>query len=122
MNINAIPLFSLKLKSNDIIVLMFLILITGCSSVNMVENGYGKIMTEDGSVYSGEINNGKATGFGKTITHDGAIYEGEHVNGQFHGNGKLTLSNGSYFIDTMNNNKVDKGSMYFTDGRVINIL
>lgn len=127
-------------------------IVTGCSTYDsakpvaqlMPENGYGSITLDDGSIYSGEIKDSKATGFGtvkskdavytgavkngkphgfgQTITSDGAIYDGEHVNGEFHGRGKLTLSDGSFFIGQMKNNKVGKGKMYFTDGRTMPII
>ncbi len=127
-------------------------IVTGCSTYGAAkpiaqiapDNGYGSMTLADGSVYSGEIKdsqatgfgtvkskdavytgavkNGKPHGFGQTKTNDGAFYEGEHFNGEFHGRGKLMLSDGSVFIGRMKNNKVDKGTMHFTDGRTMPII
>ena len=77
----------------------------------------GRIISPDGSVYQGRIQDGKPHGFGKSTMITGEIYEGEHRNGRFEGKGKLTLSDQSYFIGSFKNHKVHKGTMYFTDGK-----
>lgn len=134
-----------------LILVCTMIFLAGCASSSVQpiveahpENGYGTMTLTDGSIYSGEIHdsladgfgtitskesiytgvvkNGQPNGFGKTITHDGATYEGEHKNGEFHGRGMLTLSDGSVFIGYMKHNKVDKGTMNFTDGRSVPVI
>lgn len=139
------------MMKNILLLVGILSIVTGCSTYGAAkpitqvapDNGYGSITLADGSVYSGEIKDSKASGFGtvkskdavytgevkdgkphgfgQTKTTDGALYEGEHFNGEFHGRGKLMLSDGSVFIGRMKNSKVDKGTMHFTNGQSIKI-
>lgn len=108
-----------------LVLLLFKIFLIGCSSSsthnNHIVNGFGEVTFENGDRYLGMIKDGLPNGYGKTVTNDGAIYEGEHFNRTFHGSGKLILSDGSYFIGNMQNNKVNDGQMYLTDGRILNV-
>lgn len=53
------------------------------------------ITYQDGSVYTGDVLDGKRVGWGK-YTFSGGVYEGEWANDVFHGHGKLTASDNSY--------------------------
>ncbi|MES2504579.1 MAG: hypothetical protein V4534_06855 [Myxococcota bacterium] len=55
--------------------------------------GRGVLDYRDGTRYSGEINI-HPHGYGKTIFSSGTVYEGEMQNGKFHGQGTLTYTHG----------------------------
>ena len=57
----------------------------------------GKITFEDGSIYEGDLVNGKPHGNGKMTFIDDDFYEGDFVDGKPHGNGKYTET--EYEID-----------------------
>lgn len=99
----------------NVILVGALMLLAGCSSYSAIKTDTS-VASDNENVSTTIVN-----GFGKTVTSDGAIYEGEHLNGQFHGRGKLILSDGSYFLGRMKYDKVDKGTMYFTDGSTMEI-
>jgi len=55
----------------------------------------GRLTFKDGSLYEGEIENGKPNGKGKYTFISGDFsqrYEGDFVDGKFHGKGKFTMS------------------------------
>ncbi|MCL2186335.1 MAG: Fe-S cluster assembly protein IscX [Treponema sp.] len=56
-----------------------------------------KLTLEDGSVYEGEIADGKPHGKGKLIRANGEIYEGDFKSGKYHGKGKLIYADGEVF-------------------------
>jgi hypothetical protein len=50
---------------------------------------HGKISSEDGSVYSGSIENGCRAGRGELRAADGSIYKGQFRRDKFEGRGEL---------------------------------
>ena len=79
----------------------------------------GKKTFDDGSVYEGDLVNGKMHGKGKYAFADGSFYEGDFVNNRCQGKGKLSYSNGDVhegdFVDGERNGK---GKYTYADGRV----
>lgn len=71
------------------------------------------ITYEDGSVYIGEISNGKRSGIGTLTYITGAIYAGVWENDAIHGTGKYTFANGNYMEGTFVNNIFVNGVYYF---------
>lgn len=61
------------------------------------ENGEGKFMYSDQSIYEGTFVNKKANGFGVCTYSNGNYYKGEWKNHTFHGKGILTYSNGKVY-------------------------
>ena len=55
----------------------------------------------DGTVYEGQIRNGKRTGKGKYVYGHGDVYEGEFEEDKMHGFGKYTNADGSVWHDGM---------------------
>jgi len=60
----------------------------------MTETVKGKLTFNDGSVYEGDIVNGKPHGKGTLTYVYGGVYEGDWVNGEQTGMGKMTYPNG----------------------------
>jgi len=61
------------------------------------ENGEGKFLYEDNSLYRGKFENKKANGFGVCIYANGSIYRGEWKNHNFEGKGVLTYYTGTIY-------------------------
>lgn len=59
-----------------------------------IQDKKGTISFPNGSVYTGDIQKGKADGVGKVVFAKGGFYEGEWQNGKQHGQGILVLSSG----------------------------
>ena len=60
-------------------------------------NGQGKGTRPDGSVYEGELRDGKPNGQGKQSDMTGVVYEGEYRDGTPNGKGKLTYIDGAVY-------------------------
>jgi hypothetical protein len=76
----------------------------------------GKLTLEDGSIYEGDIINGKPHGKGK-LTLTFGIYEGDFVNGVRTGKAKLVYSNGDiYEGDYTNGKRTGVGKYTFANG------
>jgi len=60
----------------------------------MAETVKGKLTFNDGSVYEGDMVNGKPHGIGKLMYVYGGVYEGDWVDGEQTGMGKMTYPNG----------------------------
>lgn len=58
------------------------------------ENGEGKFLYKDNSLYEGRFENKKANGFGVCIYANGSTYRGEWKNHNFEGKGVLTYYTG----------------------------
>jgi serine/threonine protein kinase len=67
---------------------------TASSSNNAGTSSKGEIKFDDGSVYEGDLVNGKANGTGKQTYADGNIYEGDFIDGQRNGKGRYTFTDG----------------------------
>ena len=65
----------------------------------MIDIVKGKLTYRDGSVYEGDLVNGKPHGKGKLTYIYGSVYEGDWVDGEQTGLGKMTYPDG----------KVDEG-------------
>ena len=65
----------------------------------MIDTVKGKLTYNDGSVYEGDLVNGKPHGKGKLTYIYGSVYEGDWVDGEQTGLGKMTYPDG----------KVDEG-------------
>ncbi len=78
----------------------------------------------DGSVYVGEVKNGKAHGYGKLTYASGdkwnrKYYEGNFVNGNRHGKGKLVWTMGDVYDGDWTDGKMQGRARYeWADGRV----
>eukprot|EP00598_Pedospumella_elongata_P002417 CAMPEP_0184978546 /NCGR_PEP_ID=MMETSP1098-20130426/9003_1 /TAXON_ID=89044 /ORGANISM="Spumella elongata, Strain CCAP 955/1" /LENGTH=211 /DNA_ID=CAMNT_0027501695 /DNA_START=9 /DNA_END=644 /DNA_ORIENTATION=+ len=51
----------------------------------------------DGTIYEGDLVNGKRHGYGKSTTAEGTVYEGDWENDLPHGNGSTVFANGSVY-------------------------
>jgi hypothetical protein len=77
----------------------------------------GKMTYPDGSIYEGELKNGKPYGKGKITWNDGTVYEGELVDGKKHGKGKYKWANGDkYEGDFINGQQHGKGKITYKSG------
>ena len=55
------------------------------------------IKYKDGTIYEGDVKDGKENGYGTTTYKDGAVYVGNYKNGLWHGQGKMTWANGEVY-------------------------
>ncbi|WP_461253746.1 hypothetical protein [Treponema sp. R8-4-B8] len=62
----------------------------------MIETIKGKVTYKDGSVYEGDLVNGKPHGKGKLTYIYGSVYEGDWVDGEQTGLGKMTYPDGKF--------------------------
>jgi len=77
------------------------------------------IKLRNGSLYEGDLVNGKPHGKGKIISKSSDIYEGDFVNGKRHGKGKYTWVNGEvYEGDFVNDKRHGKGKYTWASGGV----
>jgi hypothetical protein len=60
---------------------------------------FGKIITEEGENYEGELKNGKPHGNGMLITANGEVYNGEFKNGEPNGHGRITDGDGNLLYE-----------------------
>ena len=82
-------------------------------------HGKGKYIQSDGLVYEGDFYAGKKTGKGKMICYNGAVYEGDFVDGNFNGRGIYTFENGTvYEGDFVNDNFNGRGKRTSAGGSV----
>ena len=76
-------------------------------------NGSCQLSWEDGSVFSGEFDNGAINGFGLYQFPDGASYEGFWNNNCKHGTGVMFYANGDKFQGEFRNDSPNgKGIFY----------
>ena len=61
------------------------------------ENGEGKFLYKDNSLYEGKFENKKANGFGTCVYANGNIYKGEWKDHNFEGKGILTYYTGTVY-------------------------
>lgn len=69
----------------------------GYWSVDKLQNGYGILISTNGSKYEGLFRNGKLEGFGRSITSKGSFFEGNFLNGKANGYGIYIHSDGSLY-------------------------
>ena len=80
-------------------------------------NGTGRVAYVCGSIYEGELLDGKKHGKGKLTWANGDTYEGDWVDNKNIGKGKLTWANGdSYEGDWVDNNRTGKGKYTWANG------
>ncbi|MCW2277585.1 copper amine oxidase N-terminal domain-containing protein [Heliophilum fasciatum] len=66
----------------------------------------------DGTIYTGEVKNGKPDGAGNMLWPDGAEYTGEWQEGKMHGQGSMTFADGSKYIGDYKQGKRDGTGLY----------
>lgn len=80
-------------------------------------NGFGKVTTERGDVYVGDVVDGVFEGNGLIIYSKGQKYEGQFKNGKRDGLGKNTWPNGDIFEGEFKEGKINgKGKFYYKNG------
>jgi len=85
--------------------------------------GNAKMTLRDGSIYEGEIVNGKPNGKGKKTFSDGRMYEGDFVNGKEHGKGKYTYLKGFVYEGNFaKGERNGKGILIQSDGKVVKVV
>lgn len=88
-------------------------------NANKADEGFVTQTHEDGSVYEGQVQNGKRHGQGKMTYADGAVYEGEWKNDQRNGQGKMTYADGDVYEGEWKDDKMNGlGKYTFADGDV----
>jgi len=80
----------------------------------------GKLKLEDGSVYEGDIVNGKPHGKGKITSTTGNVEEGNFVKGKLNGKGVMRTKNNSivYEGNWLDGKMTGKGKMTYSSGIV----
>ena len=68
-------------------------------SSNSIYNGKGKMIYPDGSIYNGDVNDGRWHGNGVFTDTDGVRSEGNFIDGSPNGEFKVTLQNGKIVIE-----------------------
>ena len=75
-----------------------------------------RIEYEDGSVYEGEIKDGKRHGRGSWTGPDGKKYEGEWKDNKRHGRGTYTFSDGAKYEGEYQDGKLWTGTFTMPNG------
>ena len=83
---------------------------------NGKKEGRGKQIWGDGPFYDGFWKNDLATGLGRFIHEDGEIYEGEWLNDKAHGKGKYIHCDGANYIGDWIEDQQSDGVETFADG------
>lgn len=75
---------------------------------------------DDGTIYEGEVLNGKPDGYGKMMFSNGNIYEGFFLNGKRGGKGRFTWSSGAFYegVWVQDLREDEHGHQLFSDGSV----
>jgi hypothetical protein len=82
-------------------------------------HGSGIMRYKNGSVYSGQWNEGKMHGNGHIVWSDGSRYAGRWIKGKRTGFGSYTWPNGEVYTGIWSNNEIcGPGILYRTDGSV----
>lgn len=80
-------------------------------------HGRGMMRYLNGSVYTGQWENGKMHGNGRIVWEDGAVYSGQWVHGKRTGHGSYTWSNGDRYVGEWKENQLfGPGTFYHSDG------
>jgi hypothetical protein len=80
-------------------------------------HGKGKIIYPDGKSYEGEwVNNDYKKG--KMIYPSGSVYEGDWFDGEPHGKGKFTLAKGAVLEGDWNNGEMYRGKFTYANGKI----
>lgn len=91
----------------------------GIRATGFIPERRGRIRWEDGSIYSGQWNNGKMHGRGVMKWPDGSSYAGEWNNGRRSGFGTYTWKSGSkYMGGWKDNRKNGPGIAVYADGTI----
>lgn len=81
-----------------------------------VQDGFGKEVLSDGSVYNGEFKNGLFNGEGTLTTAGGDRYEGEFREGKFNGHGEMDFADHRQYIGEFKDGLYDgKGVLIYVD-------
>ena len=88
-------------------------------ALNRSEIPVETIRYDDGSVYTGQVVNGKRNGKGTMTWPSGDVYEGDLVDNKRHGRGKYTWPSGNvYEGDYLNGKRTGKGKFTWASGNV----
>lgn len=83
----------------------------------LVPDGYGRLVTEDGSLYEGEFYMGMKQGIGRLIDSGGECYSGFWIEDLAHGKGIYYFSDGSLYVGEFLQGKFGgKGTEVWNDG------
>ncbi len=93
-------------KLSTIIILVLFCMNTYAAQINL----------PDGSIYSGEINNGLFNGYGELQLSEDDVYKGYFKDGKYHGEGILNTLNYSYEGNFENGLMTGNGSLQYKDG------
>lgn len=99
-------------KRNTFYLFLFFLL-TGCTKAIIIAPN---AVLPDGSVYQGDMLNGKFHGNGTLKYADDSYYKGEFVNGLFHGQGELEDAIGTRYVGEFNHGK-QTGAFVVTSSR-----
>ncbi|CDW80104.1 protein kinase domain containing protein [Stylonychia lemnae] len=72
---------------------------------NNIKVGFGRFIFNDGDVYIGEYKDGTRNGYGKYCYNDGNMYEGQWVNDSKEGLGQFKWNDGDQYYGQWANNK-----------------
>lgn len=86
---------------------------------NLSEKEYKTICYDSGTIYEGEVKNGKPHGKGKYTSTKGWVYEGEFANGAITGHGVIKFaSGGTYDGEFVDQKRNGHGIEKFPDGSI----
>jgi len=84
-----------------------------------VPHGRGVMRYSNGSVFSGQWENGKMHGNGSVKWEDGSAYAGQWLHGKRTGFGTYTWANGDTYVGEWKENQMcGKGIYYYSGGRI----
>ena len=79
--------------------------------------GVQKVTFGDGSVYSGEVEEGRKSGEGILFAPDGSVYLGEWLNDTYHGEGVYIYADGERYEGALEfGEKCGFGKMFYING------
>lgn len=82
-------------------------------------HGRGTMRYQNGSVYTGQWENGKMHGNGTIVWEDGAVYSGQWVHGKRTGHGSYTWATGDRYVGQWKENQFNgPGTFYHGTGAV----
>lgn len=82
-----------------------------------VQQGWGKMLWDDGSCYEGNWDGGVFNGEGTCTWPSGDIYVGQYEDGDIHGQGTYTWANGDMYIGSWSHEEMHgEGTFTWADG------
>ena len=87
--------------------------------INGKRNGKGTMTWPSGETYEGDFVDNKRNGKGKYTWPSGNVYEGDYLNGKRTGKGKFTWASGDIYVgDFVDGKRTGIGTYIYADGRV----